>query len=285
MNAINRAATTVFDLLVKPFSALGPELTIVILSGLFGIIALILFKFISFQKGIKATKDKIKAGMIEIRIYQNDLGIVSKAVGKVLGRNFQYMGLNILPFIPLSIPFVLALAQLVCRFGFAPIPEWEDHREWLPGRGTVIEVAMEKGEEAAIADLEVRLPDTLEVKQPLMRNSGAGLAWIEVVAKGSGDETIEFVFPDGSTDTKRIVTGDGPMPKLMAGERVSNFWKQWLWPAEPSFDNTSIDEVKFTYPDRELRWMPDGVIGVLLAFVVASMAFGILILKPLGISI
>ncbi len=285
MNAINRAATTVFDLLVKPFSALGPELTIVILSGLFGIIALILFKFISFQKGIKATKDKIKAGMIEIRIYQNDLGIVSKAVGKVLGRNFQYMGLNILPFIPLSIPFVLALAQLVCRFGFAPIPEWEEHREWLPGRGTVIEVAMEEGEEAAIADLEIRLPDTLEVKQPLLRNSGAGLGWIEVVATGSGDETIEFVFPDGSTDTKRIVTGDGPMPKLMAGERVSNFWKQWLWPAEPSFDNTGIDEVKFTYPDRELRWMPDGVIGVLLAFVVASMAFGILILKPLGISI
>lgn len=285
MNAINRAATAVFDLLVLPFQALGPELTIVILSGLFGIVALILFKFISFQKSIKSTKDKIKGGMIEIRIYQNDLGIVSKAVGKVLGRNFQYMGLNILPFIPLSIPFVLALAQLVCRFGFAPIPEWDEYKQHAPGGGVVIEISMEKGAEAAIADLEVRVPDTLEVKQPLMRNSGVGKAWIEVVAVGSGNEELEFVFPGGKLDTKSIVTGDGPSPKLMAGERVSNFWKQWLWPAEPSFENTEIDEVKFTYPDRELRWMPDGVIGVLVAFVVASMAFGLLILKPLGITI
>ncbi len=285
MNAINRAATAVFDLLVKPLSFLGDELTIVVLSGIFGILALILFKFISYQKGIKSTKDKIKAGMIEIRLYQNDLGIVSKAVGKVLGRNFQYMALNFGPFIPLSIPFVLALAQLVCRFGFAPVPVWEEHRDWTPGKGTVIEIAMRPGEEALVSELEVVVPETLVVKQPLMRNAAAGKAWIEVVARASGNEQIEFVLPDGVRATKDIVTGDGPLPALMAPERVSGFWKSWLWPAEDNFQGTPFADIKFTYPERELRWMPDGVLGVLLTFLVASILFGLVILKPLGIQI
>ena len=285
MNALNSITTKVFDLLVKPLSFLGPEMVIVLLSGLFGIVALIVFKFISYQKGIKATKDKIKAGMIEIRLYQNDLGIVSKAIGKVLGRNVQYLGLNFGPFIPLSIPFVLAAAQLVCRFAFAPIPEWEEHREWLPGRGTVIEIEMKEGEEARVADLELVLPDTLEVKQPLMRNAAAGKAWIEVVPVASGTKDIELNLPGGVSATKQIATGDAPPPPLMAPERVSNFWKAWLYPAEPTFKGTPFGEVTFVYPERELRWMPDGPIGVLISFVVASILFGLLILKPLGIQI
>ena len=74
----------------------------------------------SAQRRIKAAKNKIKGHLIEIRIYQDDLAIVGRAIVKVLLRNFQYLGLNLLPFVPLSIPFVIVLAQLVVRYGYAP---------------------------------------------------------------------------------------------------------------------------------------------------------------------
>jgi len=72
----------------------------------------------------------------------------------------------------------------------------------------------------------------------------------------------------------------------MQPERVSGFWISWLWPAEPTFASDSpIDSVSFLYPDRDLGFLPGGAFGVLLTFFLASMVFGIAVLKPLNIQI
>ena len=106
MNGLNRAAGVFFDVFATPFEVLGTELALILMSGIFGILALLVFKQISWQNGIRATKDKIKGHMIAIRIYQDDLGIVGKSVGTVLVRNVQYLGLNFLPIVPLLFTFV-----------------------------------------------------------------------------------------------------------------------------------------------------------------------------------
>ena len=82
MNALNHASNALFDLVLTPLEALGDEFALIMVSGIFGILALIIFKKISSQKGIKAAKDKIKGHMIEIRIYQNDLVLVSRAMSR-----------------------------------------------------------------------------------------------------------------------------------------------------------------------------------------------------------
>ena len=68
MNALNHASNALFDLVLTPLEALGQEFALIMVSGIFGVLALIIFKKISSQKGIKAAKDKIKGHMIEIRI-------------------------------------------------------------------------------------------------------------------------------------------------------------------------------------------------------------------------
>ena len=80
MNLVNRSMTGLFDVLLAPFELLGSELARLLVSGLVGIVCLIIFKFISWQKGIKGVKNKIKGNMIAIRIYQDDLGVVFKSV-------------------------------------------------------------------------------------------------------------------------------------------------------------------------------------------------------------
>ena len=123
MNAINRAVTSFFDLVLTPLEAVSDEFALLFVSGVFGVLALWIFKHISWQKGIKATKDKIKGHLIEIRLYQDDLVTVGKAIGKVLFRNVQYLVLNFGPFVPLAIPFALVAAQMVVRYGFEPVPD------------------------------------------------------------------------------------------------------------------------------------------------------------------
>ena len=144
MNVINRLTNSIFDVLLTPFEFLGPEMALILVSGLFGIIALVLFKHISWQKGIKATKDKIKGHMIEIRLYQDDLVIVARAIGKVLLRNLQYLALNFGPILPLFIPFVFVLAQFVVRYAFDPVPVTPDHAVVLAGQGTLITVELDE---------------------------------------------------------------------------------------------------------------------------------------------
>jgi len=185
MNAINGALPWFFDLALWPFELLGNLTALLIVSGVFGVLALIAFKHISWQKGIKSAKDRIKGHMIEIRIYQDDLVTVGQAVCKILYRNFQYVALNFGPFIPLAIPFGFVVAQLVVRYGYDPVPITAE-AEVRAGRGTLIEVELKGDQRSLIADLSVILPEGLEAISPLVRAPSDGRAFQEIVALAPG---------------------------------------------------------------------------------------------------
>ena len=295
MNALNAFVTKLFDAILTPFELLGTEWSLILVSGIFGILALIVFKHISFQKGIKKAKDKIKGHLIAVRIYQNDLAIVGKSVVKVLARNLQYLALNFGPFIPLAIPFVFVLAQLVTRYAFDPLPVrtaaqvQAARTPWpiapLAGTGTLISVEMARGSEELASQLAIELPTGLLPVSGFVRNASEGVAFQEFVAELPGIYEVAFVLPDGRRETKRVVAGTAA--RRMQPERVKSPWTAVLWPAEPSFPSDSpFERIAFEYPSNALGWLPgSGLGGVLIVFLVASMLFGILVLKPLGIQI
>lgn len=284
MNALNHVVTAIFDALLWPFELLGGETALVLVSGIFGVVALIAFKHISYQRGIKAVKDKIKAHVIEIRIYQDDLAIVARAISKVLLRNLQYLALNFGPFIPLSIPFVFVLAQLVTRYGFAPVPVHAASEQVMPGKGTLIEVELGREHAALVRGLEIEYPAGIRAISPLVRVPSEGRAFQEIVATSSGAHPFEIVLADGTREKKELMAGEAA--RSMQPERGRGILATLLWPAENSFGGDSpFERVSFAYPDGDLGWFPGGPTGVLIVFLVASMAFGLIVMKPLGIQI
>lgn len=288
MDALNGFCNLLFNVLVAPFDELfgyGALITITIVSLVFMPLSMLFFKRFSSQKGIAAAKGKIKGHMIEIRIYQDDLFVVMKAVGKVMYYNLKYLFLNFAPFVPLSIPFVIVAAQLVVRFGFAPIPvEERNLADLQAGQGVMIEVAMAEGHEADAMDLQLVLPPTLTAVSPLVRNAADGVAFQEVVATSAGGADLELRVGT-ETQAKRIVTGT-ELERLMQPTRVSSFWSAWLWPAEDTFGaDSAIANVSFVYPDRELAGMPDGAGGVFIMFLLVAFAIGGLAIKVFDIQI
>ena len=284
MNALNHGLTAVFDLLLGPLEWLGKGTALVLVSGIFGVLALIAFKHLSAQRGIKNAKDKIKAHLIAISIYQDDLAIVGKSLGRVLLRNFQYLGLNLLPFVPLSIPFVFVLAQLVTRYAFAPVPVTASAEHVMPGRGTTIEVELARYAAADVGKLQIKYPDGVVPVSPLVRNAADGRAFQEVVATRSGEFAIQFKI-EGVTESKLLYAGDVD-PRAMQPERGRGFIASILWPAEDSFGSASpFERVSFAYPDSAHGFLMGGTGGVLLTFLVSSMVFGALAIKPLKIQI
>ena len=284
MNGINGFVNGLFDVVLTPLEWLGTSWALILASGVFGIVALIGFKYISYQKGIKASKDKIKGHMIAIRIYQDDLIVVSKSVIKVLLRNLQYLTLNFGPFVPLAIPFVFVVAQFVTRYGFAPLPVETIDGSLLAGHGTELTVEFSADRRDAADLLSVELPDGVVALSGLVRDGQNGVAFLEVAATQPGVHEIAFVLSDGTRETKELVAGEAK--RRFQPERVKSVFASLLWPAEPTFGSDSpFERIAFVYPDSDLGWLPGGVGGVLLVFLIASMAFGILVLKPLGIQI
>ncbi|MEW6071006.1 MAG: hypothetical protein AB1726_00235 [Planctomycetota bacterium] len=289
MDGLNHVVTTLFDVLLAPVELFGGYVALVVASGVFGVLALLVFKHISWQAGIKRTKDRIKGDMIAIRIYQDDLAIVGKSAGKVFLRNFVYLGLNFGPMLLLLVPFTLVAAQLVVRYAFDPVAvtvlEGQAPGDVMSGKGTTIEVAMKAGYEADAHRLTLTYPDGIVPVTPLVRNARAGVAFQEIVATKPVHGVIELTIEEKSVGGKRIVAGDEPS-RSMQPERVSGFFPAWLWPAEDTFGpDCPIARVSIEYPSRPLPWFPDGPIGVALLFFVVSIAFGLIALKPLHIQI
>ena len=286
MNALNSAANALFDLLLAPLEAVGGWLALTLVSGIFGVLALVVFKHISWQDGIKGTKDKIKGHMIEIRIYQDDLGLVSRAIGKVLLRNLQYVVLNFGPFIPLMVPFGMVAAQLVVRYGFEPVAVQQVGEDHMAGSAVTFEVHFADSARAAAGDLELELPDGVALASPLVRIPGQGRAFVEVVATEPGVHELVFVSGD-SRETKLLHAGAEGVQREMQPERGRGLLAALLWPAEEAFSGDSPFElIRTVYPERDLGWLPGaGPAGVLIAFVLLSMLFGFAALKPLGVQI
>lgn len=282
MNAINHAVSAVFDALLYPLELLGRPAALIFVSAVFGVLALLLFKRISWQKGIRAAKDKIWAGMIEIRIYQDDLRVASKAIAKVLGRNVVYLGLNLLPFVPLSVPFAFVVAQCVVRYGFAPVEVHAATERVAPGTGTLLTIELEGDHGELARGLSIQYPAGVEPISPLVRAHGR--AFQEVVARAPGAHSIAITLPDGSHETKLLVAGTAE--RRMQGERGKGFFDALLWPAEDALASDSpFARIAFTYPDSKLGWFPGGAGGVLIVFLVASMVAGALAIKPLKVQI
>ncbi len=283
MNALNSLTTGVFDVVLAPLEWFGPLTALAVLSALFGILGLFIFKYISYQKGIAAAKDKIKGHMIEIRIYQDDLVVVGKAVLKVLGYNFIYISLNILPFIPLSIPFVLLLSQLVVRYAFEPLPA---------GESISLVVEFKDADRAKIKDLELVGPDWA-VNSPrtaLVRSAADGRAFLRLEDVPAGEWELEFRTGGGAVGTKSLFV-NGERPQLLQPERVGDFWNAWLWPGEELFEASSPFQRigiygRTTYPDHALAsFLPGGIGGILVGVLIFSFIAGIAVIKPLGVTI
>jgi hypothetical protein len=283
MNALNGIANGLFDLLCRPAASLGWLTVLILLSGIFGVLALVAFKHLSFQRRIKAAKDLIKAHMIEIRLYQDDLKIVGRAIGKVLYRNAQYLGLNLVPLVPLALPFGIVAAQLVTRFGFVPAPVHASTQPLLAGQGTTLSIQLSEAASARVRELELHYPKGLVPVSPLVCAPETGRAFQEFVARAPGCYTIELSL-GGEKQTKEYCAGEAT--PQMQPERGQGFFEALLYPAEPTLPSDSaFKHLSFRYPEREFAWLPDGPEGVLLFFLVVSMLFGLVLMKPLNVQV
>ncbi len=210
-----------------------------IISAVMGVVLLIIFKYTSNQKAIGRVRDHIKANMLALKLFKDDMSVTFKSQGRVFGGAFRLLFHSIRPLAVMIVPVVLVLAQMGAWYQFRPL---------LPEETAVLTIKLngEAAEELPEVNLEslAGAEELIRVHIPSLRE----VRW-EIRARDAGRHRIVFDV-EGQQFEKDLVVGEGFQP-------VSPLRPSWKWsdiilyPLEKPFAKDSIvQSISIEYPER-----------------------------------
>jgi len=273
MAATNAIVTRGFDLFFAPFARATPWLGLAAVSLVSGIVLLLVFRYTSNQRAIRATKDRIVAHLLEVVLYRDELRVVLRAQVGVIRDSVRYLGHTTLPLVCLALPVGLLLVQIDLRYG---------HRPLRVGEPAVVAVRLRPGG-GSLDSVSVWAPQGLQVQTAGLRIPAEREVDWRIVGAAPGAYDLNVVA-GGHTITKRVVIGPGRRRVSVA--RVQDGWRrQFLHPGEPPLPHPGpIESVRISYPSASLpllNWRVHWVWPWLLL----SMAFGYALRGPLRVQV
>ncbi|MEK7217003.1 MAG: hypothetical protein AAB289_15560 [Chloroflexota bacterium] len=147
-----------FELLFAPVQRVEPVYGLALVSVLTGVLLVLVFRFTSNQKEIKRVKDRIKAHLLEVRLFQDQFGVVLKAHLHLLQCTLSYMKHSLKPLAVMLLPMVLLLAQLEMHLGRVP-----------PRPNDTFLLVARLGDPAGVEQVSLILPPGLTLDAPALR--------------------------------------------------------------------------------------------------------------------
>ena len=273
MDGFNGALSAVFDVVLAPFGHRQAWFDLLAWPVLAGIVALLVYKRLSNQAGIARAKNGIVVNLLEVVLYRDDLIGVLASTGRAVGQNLLYLGHNIVPMLVMFVPMMAMLVQLVSHYAYAPVPV---------GSVDLLSAHVDrKVTQGKPTDVRLELPDGVALDAPPVRTPDGEIVWrLRALAEGDwvlrihvGDRVIEKGFAVG-----------GPARKVPVMRTKS--WEALLYPAERGLPADSpLYSVDLHYPERPLRFFPDGEVGILVWFFVASLGAGFALKNRFGVTL
>ncbi|MGA1868095.1 MAG: hypothetical protein ACMUJM_06055 [bacterium] len=116
---------TLFNGILIPFSLAPPLYGFLFIAFITGLLAVVIFKYISNQKELKRIMGQIKLSFMEIYLYKDDLSQVLQSQKHILKNNFAYFKYSTLAAIPIMCSVLLILSQVNLKYSLKPIKSGE----------------------------------------------------------------------------------------------------------------------------------------------------------------
>jgi hypothetical protein len=264
MHVLNVILGRVFDVLLLPVSRMTPWAGLILIALLTSLFMLFVYRHTSNQAGIRRTKDRIKAHLLELRLYNDNMAVSLRAQGRILVQNFQYLVYNLKPLLVMIVPVVLILAQLNLRYGSAPL---------RPGEEAVVKAELAPGFDPVETDLSLEAAGAVAVETPPVRIADESeVAW-RLRAKEPGPASLRLTA-GGLSIVKDVAVGGTPLAKVSSRRVGRSILDQALYPGEaPLPGGSPIRSIEILYPARRLSVLGLGV-NWLVGYFVLSMIFG-----------
>jgi len=101
---------------------MSPMAIVIAVSLVVGFLMVVLFGYTSDQKAIGIAKDQLKAHLLAVRLYRDQIPVVMGSYGKILRGTGRYLKLAFKPLLYVIIPITLLIVQIDRYLGATPIP-------------------------------------------------------------------------------------------------------------------------------------------------------------------
>lgn len=272
MEAFNNITTAVFDVLLAPFGHSFAAFDLVLWPIVAGIVALLVYKKCSNQKGIADAKRWILVNLLEVVLYRDDIGSVLRSTGRALAHNGRYLAYNVVPLLVMIVPMSVILVQMVSHFAYRPLE---------PGATRLLEVAIDPVSGAAPRDVSLETPPGVSVDAGPVRTADGRVVW-RLRFERDGDIDLRLTAP-GEEQVKAVAVGGAPRKVPVLRTKT---WEALLYPAEPPLPSRSaFSSIRVGADSRDLGPFPSGEGGILLWFFGASLAAGLALKNRLGVTL
>jgi len=243
---------------------LSPWFGMIVISLLTGPLMLMIFRRASNQEGIRRTKNKIKAHLLELRLYKDSLPVSLKAYRSILLANLKYVGHSVKPMLVMIVPVLLILIQLNLWFGF---------RSLDIGQEAILKVKLEPGQDPLPSDLALVPPTGVAVETPPLRiEEGREIDW-RLRAREKGIHTVVLQWGQKSF-SKKVAVAQNPLSKISAVKPGPNVFEEIFNPGEkPLPGGLGIRSMEVAYPSGQMNlfgWR----LHWLIVFFALSIVFG-----------
>jgi hypothetical protein len=262
------------------FSWLTSPLAIVIFVSLVvGLLMVVLFGYTSDQKAIGIAKDQLKAHLLAVRLYRDQIPVVMGSYGKILRGTGRYLKLAFKPLLYVIIPITLLMVQIDRYLGQTPIATnaaflltvhlSDQHRSSLTAD--------------ALNSLTLDLPPEITMTAPAVHiPAESEVVWRLV---GSRDGQYGLKIADGGESVEKAVCIGSDLPRISTIRLRGQFWERMFSSAEPALpENSAIESIAINYPDRDIDFAGYGMNWIWLFFIL-SMIAGFIFKEVLGIKI
>lgn len=264
---INLITNAVLGSALSKITVLPGWLSNTIISAVTGVLILLIFKYTSNQQAIGRVRDNIKANMLALRLFKDELAVTLQSQGRLFRGAFQLLFHSLRPMLVMILPVSLLLAQMGLWYQFRPL---------LPGEEAL--VTMKLSSAAANPLPKARIlphPGIIATIGPVRVPSKNEIYW-QIKPLSNGSHQLLFQL-ENQTFEKQIVVGEGFM-RISAVRPGPNWTDIILHPAERPFTSESpVHSISVDYPPRS-SWT-SGTDWWLVYFFIASMFFALLF-KP-----
>ncbi|HDJ24111.1 MAG TPA: hypothetical protein ENF17_09495 [Candidatus Aminicenantes bacterium] len=279
MWAFNQAITWLFKIIFFPWEKLHPWWGMIYISLLTGLFMLWVFRLTSNQAGIKEVKQQIKAHLLEIRLFKDNMALTLKAQGRILLCNLKYISYSFKPMLVMILPLLLILIQLNFRFAYQPL---------APGERTIVKVKVKPGFDLLQMPISLTSSPGIMVETPPLRiEEGGEIDW-RIRAVQEGHHLLKIKINNDQEVEKEIFVaarGARKLSTLSPLRPPSNFIPSLLYPLEkPIPSDLPLQDIEVIYPSGNFHFLGLSLHWLIVYFLLA-IAFGFGLKRIVGVEI
>ncbi len=243
METIAYALRTGIEYLLVPFDALPPTLALTLIALITGVIMLWVVGKTTPQARVERARNRMGAGIYEMRLYMDSPLRMFAAQGRMLGWSFLYVAYMLPAFVILTVPLGLLYLHLDARYGQAALPTNAPIAVRIVLASGADGYAVEPGE----------LPEGLRVTAPPVFVEDESSVYLRLVIERPG--TYELPIRRGEESVTKRISAD-PRALEVHPQRSSG---ADLWISEgdeaPVPARAGIREIRIDHPASSRTWI------------------------------